>query len=1303
MAYKPVDTAIIMVVGPCIDDTDFKSLEESIAYNAAGMDVSLIIEKTDGTSTATAITLTTGGTSDWTHKDGGYYEIEITAAQNAEEGIAYLRGVCTGVLPFESPRYNIVKANIYDSWIKGTDQLQVDITQLLGTAWLAPGVAGTPDVNTKQLGGTAQTGRDVGASVLLSTGTGAGQLDFTSGIVKSNLTQILAHLLAQTGTQLADGFEKFFDVGTPTGTVNSLPAGAADAAGGLPISDAGGLDLDTKLANTNEITAARMGALTDWIDGGRLDLILDIIAADTTTDIPAKLLKYVQLLARSDAAIATDNATELTAINADGGSGGGDFSNQTEAIEALRDRGDAEWTTATGFATPTNITAGTITTVTNLTNAPTNGDLTATMKASMNTEADTALSDIHLDHLLAADYDPASKPGAATALLNELVENDGGVPRYTANALEQAPSGGTNPNVLIDTTIATLASQTSFTLTAGSSDDDAYKDQAIVLYDASSSDFPSVRVCSTYTGATKTVTLDSAPDFTAVVGDGTKVFVTAPGTSAPTAAQNADAVWDELKADHTTADSFGDYLDADISSRAPASEYDEELEDLRTVLGDGGDIFYVSKAGDNSDGTTWAKAKNTIDAAIALCTANHCDKIYVGCGTYDETSATAGVSCDVAGIKIIGVTPGVDVKNTNTTNGSKVFYITADDVWLHNMSIEKGETTSDNAICIDVNGSYISADIRDVTIAVEKSTHTGIRFTGGAVGSGYVNGPMKLSYIYSAAGVGTGIEAANCNNCVAIDAQFHTLTTGIKFTGGASCHNNMVSPYAMISSCTTGISLTAGCYNNMLSALILNCTTNYADNSGVDSNKADGSLTFVLDDIKSSIVEASPQIHLATASSAVTYGTVDSGTYADTNTDNDTYWQISPDAVNALDMHSQFLIGVGRIPSAVDFNGRFQGHLSRYCEVDAWNYDTSSWETVSSDSNRIGHATADFDRQFALTPSHVKAIDGEMKIRIRSTSITTGDDLYIDKLIIASVAQAAGGLTADAVATTVWNRDVDTFVGAQTAGSRLRRTVAVGTEVSVSNTATSFTVASGKTSANAYRGMEIRIGCSTEDYCETRRIVNWTAGRVVTLDRALSNIPQVGDLVRIMNQYSEVNTTAIEGADPTDTINAACDTALTDYDPPTRAEATTDKDAIITEVNANETKIDTMQSNVTNILTDTGTTIPGTITTLQADSTAIKAKTDNLPSGITKNVALSDFNFYMVLSSDHVTEATGKTVAGTISKDGGAFAALTNAIAEIASGMYKVDLTQAEMNANIVSLKFTETDCDQRIITIYTS
>ena len=61
--------------------------------------------------------------------------------------------------------------------------------------------------------------------------------------------------------------------------------------------------------------------------------------------------------------------------------------------------------------------------------------------ADVNAEVDTALSDIHLDHLFATDYDPAAKPGTATALLNELVENDAGVSRFTANALEEGPTG----------------------------------------------------------------------------------------------------------------------------------------------------------------------------------------------------------------------------------------------------------------------------------------------------------------------------------------------------------------------------------------------------------------------------------------------------------------------------------------------------------------------------------------------------------------------------------------------------------------------------------------------------------------------------------------------------------------------------------------------------------------------------------------------------------------------------------------------------------------------------------------------
>ena len=140
-------------------------------------------------------------------------------------------------------------------------------------------------------------------------------------------------------------------------------------------------------------------------------------------------------------------------------------------------------------------------------------------------------------------------------------------------------------------------------------------------------------------------------------------------------------------------------------------------------------------------------------------------------------------------------------------------------------------------------------------------------------------------------------------------------------------------------------------------------------------------------------------------------------------------------------------------------------------------------------------------------------------------------------------------------------------------------------------------------------------------------------------------------------------------------------TELGTYDAPTRAELTTDKNSIITEVNANETKIDSAQ----------------------ADITTIMAKTDLLPSEPAKNVALANFTFLMVLSTDHVTPATGKTIASEICKDGGAFAATTNSVSEIGDGFYKISLTQTEMNANVIGLKFTETDCDQRSVVMLTS
>src|SRR6185312_14125350 len=74
--------------------------------------------------------------------------------------------------------------------------------------------------NTDQFGGTAVTGRDIGASVLLSPGTGTGQVDITAGVVKTNLVQILGTALTETiAGNIAAAFKKLLDVATAVATV----------------------------------------------------------------------------------------------------------------------------------------------------------------------------------------------------------------------------------------------------------------------------------------------------------------------------------------------------------------------------------------------------------------------------------------------------------------------------------------------------------------------------------------------------------------------------------------------------------------------------------------------------------------------------------------------------------------------------------------------------------------------------------------------------------------------------------------------------------------------------------------------------------------------------------------------------------------------------------------------------------------------------------------------------------------------------------------------------------------------------
>lgn len=85
---------------------------------------------------------------------------------------------------------------------------------------------------------------------------------FTLGPVPADMTRILGHLLTQTGTQLADGFEHFFDVATPAITV-------ADAMVGTD----GALTTKTGFTLTN-LSDANAAKLEDMLDGTGATLTL---------------------------------------------------------------------------------------------------------------------------------------------------------------------------------------------------------------------------------------------------------------------------------------------------------------------------------------------------------------------------------------------------------------------------------------------------------------------------------------------------------------------------------------------------------------------------------------------------------------------------------------------------------------------------------------------------------------------------------------------------------------------------------------------------------------------------------------------------------------------------------------------------------------------------------------------------------------------------------------------------------------------------------------------------------------------
>lgn len=202
MRYLRTNTATIVTVGPFYDKTDGVTIETGLTITNER--ISFVVDLNDGSAPTLVLDNVTGATSATSNDlnyiancDAGLMQMELAAANVNYLGRAFLTITDAANHCPVFHEFMILPAMVYDSLILGTDVLQADMTQILGTAVSAPATAGILDINLKNI-----------ANAAVSTSTA--QL----GV---NVVQISAD-----GTA-ADNAEAFFDGTGYAGTNNVIP------------------------------------------------------------------------------------------------------------------------------------------------------------------------------------------------------------------------------------------------------------------------------------------------------------------------------------------------------------------------------------------------------------------------------------------------------------------------------------------------------------------------------------------------------------------------------------------------------------------------------------------------------------------------------------------------------------------------------------------------------------------------------------------------------------------------------------------------------------------------------------------------------------------------------------------------------------------------------------------------------------------------------------------------------------------------------------------------------------------------
>jgi hypothetical protein len=329
---------------------------------ATGKTVAIKISKAGG-----AFADPNAGASNATEVSNGWYKFALDTTDTNTLGDLVVRGTAASCDDAEQV-CQVVKATN-----GGLTALPDAVAGASGGLPLSVDASGRVDV--LKINGTSQTARDVGASVLLSAGTGTGQLDFTSGVVKANLAQILGTALTETAGQIAAGFKKFFNIATPAATMDHLvlvdtvttytgnTPQTGDAFARIGAAGAGLTALgDTRIAHLDADVSTRStyaGAdtsgtttLLSRLTSTRAGL-LDHLDADISSRMATFSYTAPLDAAGTRAALGMASANLDTQIAALATAAAlSDLSDGISAsFTALQSHGDSAWATATGFST----------------------------------------------------------------------------------------------------------------------------------------------------------------------------------------------------------------------------------------------------------------------------------------------------------------------------------------------------------------------------------------------------------------------------------------------------------------------------------------------------------------------------------------------------------------------------------------------------------------------------------------------------------------------------------------------------------------------------------------------------------------------------------------------------------------------------------------------------------------------------------------------------------------------------------------------------------------------------------------